>query len=357
MRHARFHSRPLRHVLTAAAGALVWTLAAHAAAADAVADFYKGKDLRLVISTTTGTGYDTYARAVGRHLGRHLPGNPNVIPQNMPGAGGIAAANHIYAVAPKDGTVIGMIQNTVPFEPMFENKAALFDATKLNWLGTPATEVGMFIVYHTSKVKTLRDAQSQEVIAGTTGTASTPAMYGRLFNQILHMKTRLVTGYPGQLELLLAMEKGEIDAMTSPFWSSLKVQRTTWYPEKTVQVLFQYGAAPHPDLKDVPFAPDLLGNAADKTLLTAASAPLGFGRPITAPPGIPADRLAALRDAMAATFKDPQFLAECEKQGIECTDTRSGPQLEDLIKQAYGAPEDIRKRLVAIQQGQSEDKK
>jgi tripartite-type tricarboxylate transporter receptor subunit TctC len=325
---------------------------APSARADAVSDFYKGKELRLIISTTVGTGYDAYARAVGRHLGRHLPGNPSIVPQNMPGAGGLAAANHLYTVAPKDGTVIGMIQNTVPFEPLFENKAALFDPVRMNWLGTPATEVGLFIVYHTSKIRTWRDAQSQEFIAGTTGTASTPAFYGRLFNQLLGLKTRLVGGYPGQLELLLAMEKGEIDGMTSPFWSSLKVQRPTWYRDQTARLLFQYGAAPHPDLKAVPFASDLVTNSNDKTLLAAAGAPLAAGRPIAAPPGVPADRLAALREAMAATFKDPQFIADCEKQGIECTDARSGLELETLIKDAYAAPADIKRRLIAIQLGQ-----
>jgi len=331
---------------------LMVALAGSPARADTVADFYRGKDLRLVISTTAGTGYDAYARAVGRHLGRHLPGNPSIVPQNMPGAGGITAANHIYAVAPKDGTVLGMIQNTVPFEPLFENKAALFDPVRFNWLGTPASEVGLFIVYHASKIRTLRDAQSLEFVAGTTGTASTPAFYGRLFNQLLGLKTRLVTGYPGQLELLLAMEKGEIDAMTSPFWSSLKVQRPTWHRERIVRILFQYGAAPHPELKEVPFASDLVTSAADKILLAAAAAPLAAGRPIAAPPGIPADRLAALRAAMMATFKDPQFIADCDKQGIECTDTRSGLELETLIKDAYAAPGDIKRRLIAIQLGQ-----
>jgi tripartite-type tricarboxylate transporter receptor subunit TctC len=354
-RHSVAFSFRLPHKGVAVAIA-VWTFAAPARA-DAVADFYRGKDLRFILSTSSGTGYDAYARAVGRHLGRHLPGNPNIVPQYMPGAGGILAANHIYAVAPKDGTVFGMIQNTVPFEPLFLNKAALFDVAKLNWLGTPATEVGLYVVYHTSKTKTLRDAQTQEVIAGTTGTASTPSFYGRLFNQILHTKTRLVPGYPGQLELLIAMERGEIEAMTSPFWSSLKVQRPTWYAEKRARILFQYGAAPHPELKDVPFAADLLDNEADKILLTAASASLGAGRPIAAPPGIPADRLAALTEAMAATFKDPLFIADCEKQGIDCTDSRTGPQLTALIRQAYAAPEAIRNRLIAIQLGQGDEKK
>ena len=167
-----------------------------------------------------------------------------------------------------------------------------------------------------------------ETIAGTTGTASTPAFYGRLFNQILQTKTKLIGGYPGQLELLLSMEQGETNAMTSPFWSSLKVQRPTWYPQKIVSIILQYGAAPHPELKDVPFAMDLVDNADDKLLLTAASAPFGFGRPYAAPPGVPPDRIATLRAAFAATFQDPQFLADCKKQGVECDDSRTGAQMD-----------------------------
>ena len=335
-----------RAALILAALAIAPTTQSHA---DAVADFYKGKDLRMVVSTTAGTGYDTYARAVARHLPRHMPGSPTIVVQNMPGAGGITAANYIYSVAPPDGTAFGMIQNTVPFEPLFENASARFDPMKMNWLGTPATEVGLYIVYRTSKVKTLRDAQMHETIAGTTGTASTPAFYGRLFNEILRTKTMLIGGYPGQLELLLSMEQGETNAMTSPFWSSLKVQRPTWYSQKIVSIIFQYGGAPHPELKDVPFAMDLVENTNDKILLTAASAPLGFGRPYAAPPAVPADRIAALRAAFAATFKDPQFLADCKKQGVECDDSRTGAQLDAQIREAYAIPAEIRKRLVALQ--------
>jgi tripartite-type tricarboxylate transporter receptor subunit TctC len=320
-----------------------------AARADAVADFYKGKDLRMIVSTTSGTGYDTYARAVARHLPRHIPGNPSIIVQNMPGAGGLLAANHIYALAPKDGTAFGMIQNTVPFEPLIENASARFDPMKMNWLGTPTTEVGLYIVYHTARVRTLRDAQERETIAGTTGTASTPAFYGRLFNQILKTKVRLIGGYPGQLELLLSMEQGETNAMTSPFWSSLKVQRPGWYEKKTIYIPFQYGAAPHPDLKDVPFAMDLVKDPSDKLLLTAAVAALGFGRPYAAPPGVAAERIAALRAGFAATFKDPAFIADCKKQGVECDDSRTGAQMDDHIRAAYSVPAEIKARMISMQ--------
>jgi len=324
-------------------------LAALPVGAEPVADFYQGKDLRMIVSTTTGTGYDTYARAVARHLPDHLPGRPNIIVQNMPGAGGLTAANNIFAIAPKDGTVFGMMQNTVPFEPLIENASARFDPMTMNWLGTPTTEVGLFIVYHTANVRTLKDAQEREVIAGTTGTASTPAFYGRLFNQILKTKVRLIGGYPGQLELLLSMEQGETNAMTSPFWSSLKIQRPGWYEKKTIYIPFQYGSAPHPDLKDVPFAMDLVKDPADKLLLTAAVAPLGFGRPYAAPPGVPPDRLAALRAAFAATFKDPDFLADCKKNGVECDDSRTGEQMVEHIRAAYGIPPEIRRRLIGMQ--------
>jgi len=338
-----------RFVALAFAAMLPALFAAHARA-DAVADFYKGKEVRLIISASIGGGYDIYARAVARHLGNHIPGNPTIVPQNMPAAGGLGAANHLYNVAAKDGTVIALFQNTVPLEPFFENKQAQFDAAKVGWLGTPTTEVAMYLIWHASRIKTLADAQQQEFVAGAAGAASTPAFYGRVFNQIFNFKARFITGYPGQNEILLAMENGEVEAMASPFWSSLKTARPDWYPEHKIHFLFQYGSEAHPDLNGVPIALDLLTNEADKTLLTAASAPLGLGRPFGAPPGIPADRLAALRTAMMATFKDPAFLADCEKQRLECSNAKTGAELESLINRAYATPADIRKRLIDIYQ-------
>jgi tripartite-type tricarboxylate transporter receptor subunit TctC len=325
-------------------------LYAAAARADAVADFYKGKEVRLIIPASIGGGYDIYARAVAKHLGGHIPGNPTIVPQNMPAAGGLGAANHLNNVAAKDGTVIALFQNTVPLEPFYENKQAQFDAAKFGWLGTPTTEVALYMFWHASKIGTLADAQSHEFVAGAAGAASTPAFYGRVFNQIFHFKARFITGYPGQNEILLAMENGEVEAMASPFWSSLKTARPEWYPEHKIRFLFQYGSEAHPDLKDVPHALDLLQSEPDKTLLTASSAPLGLGRPFAVPPGIPADRLAALRTAMMATFNDPQFRADCERQRLECSNAKTGAELEALINRAYATPADIRKRLIEIYQ-------
>ena len=320
------------------------------ARADPVADFYRSKDLRLIISASAGGGYDIYARVLAQHLHEHIPGNPTIVPQDMPAGGGLAAANYMYNVADRDGSVIAAIQNTVPFEPFFGNAQARFDPLKLNWLGTPTTEVALYIIWHNSRTKTLQDAQSQDFIAGGAGSASTPVFYGRVFNQILGMKARFIAGYPGQNEILLAMENGEVEAMPSPFWSSLKTSRPRWVPDHLVNVLFQYGAKPHPELTGIPFAPDLLKNDSDRLLLAAASAALGLGRPFAAPPEVPAERLDALRTAMMETFKDPAFLADCQKQRLECSDARSGSAITDLIAQAYAIPIAVKKRLIDIYQ-------
>jgi tripartite-type tricarboxylate transporter receptor subunit TctC len=332
--------------------ALAFLAAAQASAsAQGVADFYRGKQVALIVAASTGGGYDTIGRAVARHLGNHIPGNPAVVVQNMPAAGGLGAANHLYNVAPKDGTVIVAFQNTVPLEPFFDNKQAQFDAAKVGWLGTPSTEVALYMFWHTSKIMTVKDAQTREFVAGAAGAASTPAFYGRVFNQLLHFKARFIVGYPGQNEILHALEAGEVEAMASPFWSSLKTSRPTWYPEKKMRFLFQYGGSlPHSELKEVPLALDFLTEQADRTLLMVASAPLGLGRPFGAPPGIPAERLAALRAAMMATFRDPAFLADCAKLRLECDTPRTGEQLDALIAQAYAAPADVRQRLIAMYQ-------
>src|SRR4029079_16843155 len=240
---------------------------------------------------------------------------------------------------------------TVPLEPFFENKQAQFDASKVGWLGTPSTETALYMFWHTSKIRTLKDAQTNEYVAGAAGAASTPAFYGRVFNQLFNFNARFIVGYPGQNEILHALEAGEVEAMASPFWSSLKTSRPTWRKEGNVRFLFQYGGTePHPELKDVPLVLNMLQNDADKTLLTVAAAPLALGRPFGVPPGVPADRLAALRDAMMATFKDPAFQADCAKLRLECDAPRTGEQLGALINQAYGAPADIRKRLIGMYQ-------
>jgi tripartite-type tricarboxylate transporter receptor subunit TctC len=312
------------------------------------ADFYNGKIVRLIIGAGTGSGYDMYARLVARHWQQHIPGKPTIIGQNLTGAGGVAMANYLYNVAEKDGTVIGLVQNTVPFERLFGNTSAAFDADKFGWIGSPTTETAVYITYHTSRIKTLQDAQKNPVTVGSTGVNSTYAFNTRIFNEILGMKARLVNGYPGSTEIALAMERGEIEGASAPFWASLKTQRPDWYPKKLANFLVQYGPRAHPELPDVPFALDLVKKEGDRTLLIAASAPFALGRPFAAPPGVPADRLEILRKSFHSTMGDPEFVNDCTAHNIECSDVHIGPQLVETNKQIYEMPANIRARLVAI---------
>jgi tripartite-type tricarboxylate transporter receptor subunit TctC len=237
------------------------------AQADPVADFYRGKTVNVLIGVGVGGEYDLQARLVARHIGKHIPGNPTVVVKNMPGAGGIVAGNHLYNAAERDGTVIACVQNNVPFEPLYGTKQAQYDATKFNWLGSPSTEVALITVWHTTPVNTVEDAKTYELKLGSSGANSTPSFYARLASEALGVKIKLVVGYPGQNEALLAMERGEIDGYPSAFYNSLMATRPTWIKEKKVKLLVQFGAAKESALPDVPFAPDLAKNPDDKLLI------------------------------------------------------------------------------------------
>jgi tripartite-type tricarboxylate transporter receptor subunit TctC len=318
-----------------------------AARADAVSDFYTGKDVKLVVSSSPGGGYDTYARLISRHIGPFIPGKPGIIVQNMPGAGGIKAGNFLYNVAPRDGGVIGGLQNGVPFEPLFRRKEARFDPLMFNWLGTPNSEVGMLLVWHSVPVQTLADATRRETIMGSSGAASTPSFYARILNEVFGTRLKLITGYPGQTEAFLAMERGELEGYPSTFWSSLKATRPDWIKDNKVRLLVQYGRKPHPELPDVPVARDLAKSADDKALLDLAMAPLVLGRPYLAPPEVPTDRVAALRGAMMSAFADAAFRAEAKKLRLE-VDPQSGEEMTGLLRTTYAAPKPVVERLIKI---------
>jgi tripartite-type tricarboxylate transporter receptor subunit TctC len=327
-------------------GAALAASAAHAA--DPITAAYQGKQLKIIISSSPGGGYDLYARTIARHLGEHLPGAPTIVPQNMPGAGGIKAANYIYTVAPKDGLNVAALQNTVPFEPMYGTKQAIFDPDKLNWLGSPTKEVAFLLVWHTVPVNSLDDAKNHELILGASGGASTPAFYARVLSSVFNFKVKLINGYPGQTESFLAMERGENEGYSSTFWSSLKTTHPEWITEKKVKILVQYALEPHPELKDVPFALDIIKNPEDRQLMEVASAPLSLGRPMVAPPGVADDRVAALRTAMMATFTDPAFKADCETARLECDAPVSGDETQAIINRMYGSPAPVLARLRQI---------
>ena len=328
--------------------AAVLVFGAAAAHGEDLADAYKGKQIKLIISSAVGGGYDAYSRTVARYWGNHIPGNPTIVPQNMPGAGGVKAGNYLWEAASKDGLTVGNLQNTVPFEPLLGNKLALFDTNKFNWLGSPSKEVALLAVWYTVPVNTIADAKRHELIMGASGANSTPAFYARVLQAVFDIKIKLIVGYPGQTEALLGTEKGENEGYPSAFWSSLKVVKPDWIKDKKLKFPVQYALEPHPDLKDVPFALDIIANAEDKQLMEVASAQLTLGRPMLAPPGVAAERIAMLRTSLAATFKDPAYLADCEKQRLECDAPVTGEQMQSILKRAYDTPEPVLNRLRKI---------
>jgi len=323
----------------------VLALCASPAHAQSVADFYKGKSVTIVVSTSAGGGYDTMARAIARFIGKHVPGNPIFVVRNMPGAGGITAVNWLYNTAEKDGSVIGLVQNGTPLEPLFGTKEARYEATKFNWLGTPSFEVSMVLVWHTVPVNSVDDLKTRETNMGASGANSTPAFYTRLLNATLGTKMKLIAGYPGQNDAFLAMERGELDGYPSVFYSALTSTRPNWLRDKTAKAIVQYGPERLKELPAVPFAPDLVANADDKLLMQAAFAPQALGRPLLAPPGVPADRVAALRKALADTFADPEFKAEAQRIGLIVNAPRSGEELQQVIVDAYATPSRVVDRL------------
>jgi tripartite-type tricarboxylate transporter receptor subunit TctC len=318
--------------------------------AQSAEEFYKGKTLNFLISSAPGGGYDTLGRLVARHLPNHFPGNPLVVLRNMPGAGGIVAINHLYSVAPKDGATFALVQNNTPFSPLLGTQQARYDASKFNWLGSPSTETGLLAVWRTVPVNTFEDIQKREINVASNGAGSTESFFAHLFNATLGTKMKIVYGYPSVTEAFLAMQRGEIDGYPSIFYSSLMSTQPTWVKDGMLKLLLQFGAQKEPALPNVPFAADLMKTEEDKLLLKTGIANLSVGRPFAAPPEVPADRVALLRAALAATFKDPKFLADAASINIVVNNPRTGPELAETIAETYRTPLAIIEKLRLLYQ-------
>lgn len=312
---------------------------------------FRGRVVNLIVSTAAGTGYDLYGRTVARHWSRHIPGNPTITVQNMVGAGGLTASNLLYNVSPKDGLTIGLVQSTVPYEPFFGNKQANFDPLKFNWLGTPSQETSTMIVWHNVPVQSLDEARKRGLTLAATGAASTPAFYARIITTLLGVPIKVIAGYKSQNDVFIAMERGEHEGSAGTFYSTLKANKSDWLADKKLRVLLQYGSRPNPELKGVPFALDLITNQQDRELMEIASAPLVVGRPLVLPPGVPTERVTALRRSLDATFKDKAYLADCAKQSIACDEALTGEEITALLIKSYNAPAAARDRLLAIYKG------
>jgi tripartite-type tricarboxylate transporter receptor subunit TctC len=320
-------------VLTLAGLLFAITGPAHA---DDVADFYKGKTVRIVVGVGVGSGYDINARALARHLAAHIPGNPTVIVQNQPGAGSLTMTNTLYGAGPFDGTVIGASFNGLPTTPLLQPAGAHFDATKLNWIGSTNRESQVMYVWHTAPQQTLNDLYSKEMIVGAQAPGSTQYDYPVLARALFGMKFKVITGYESTPKIHLAMERGEVHG-TWANWSTLKAIAGDWLKDKKVRLLAQWDLKKHPEMPDVPMFLDVAKTEADKQALQLALARLEFGRPFFMPPNVPAERVNAIRRAFDATMKDKEFLAEADKLKIEI-DPLSGEQVAALIGQIYQTP-------------------
>ncbi len=323
-----------------AAGALLGALIAQPVAAGSVADFYKGKTITIYIGYSPGGGYDAYARTVGRHIGRHIPGNPGTVAKNRPGAGSLKLANELYNTLPRDGTAIGTIGRGIPMEPLFGTKEAKFEPSKFNWLGSANNEVSVCVSWHTSPIKTLNDFLNKEMIVGGTGPGADTDTFPKVLNNVIGTKLKLVTGYPGGNNINLAIERGEVQGRCGWSWSSVKSTRAQWLRDKKINVLLQMSTAKHPEMPDVPFVMDLAKTEKDRKVLKLVFARQAWGRPFVAPPGVPADRVKALQAAFMATMKDPKFLEDAKKQKLEIAPI-SGAEIGRLMVALYASPKDI----------------
>ncbi len=316
-------------------------LAPHPARAQTpVAEFYRGKTVTLIVGYSAGGGYDTYARVLARHIGEHIPGNPAVVVQNMPGAGSLRAANYLYNVASKDGLTFGMFGRGLAMEPLIGTSATQFEAAKFHWLGSGTEEASVFVTWHASGVKTWADMLEKTFSVGGEGSGSDPDVYAALLKNSFGVKLRLITGYPGTAEIALALERGEMDGRASWSWSSLRALKPDWIAEKKVNMPVQLNLNKNPELPDVPLLTEFARNDRQRASLKIILSRQTMGRPFMAPPGLPDDRKAALRAAFDATMHDPEFLAEAKARGQEVNPV-SGAEIDKLLAELYATPKDV----------------
>jgi tripartite-type tricarboxylate transporter receptor subunit TctC len=314
------------------------------ASAQSVEEFYKGKTFTIVVGSDVGGGYDTNARLLSRHIGRFIPGNPTVIVQNRPGAGSITAANYIYSAAPKDGTVIGMVQRGIPLFKLTNQPGVQYDPEKYTWIGNMSSEVGVAMVWHTSPVQKTEDLFTKEIVVGGSGSGAENETGPRLINAILGTKFKVIGGYKSQTEALLAMERGELAGIGSMSWPSLKTNKAEELKSGKIRVLMQNGLKRDKDLPNVPLSLELAKTDADRQALEFYFTQNTIARPILAPPGVPADRVAALRAAVIAMGKDQEFKDDAAKLGLD-SDVTSGDEVQRIVEKLVRTPPDVVKRV------------
>jgi tripartite-type tricarboxylate transporter receptor subunit TctC len=303
------------------------------------------KPFNVYIGYSAGGGYDVYGRTVARHIGKHLPGKPNVVVNNMPGAGSMRLANWLYNVAPKDGNTIGTFARGIAFDTLLGQPGAQFDATKFNWIGSANDEVSVCVAWHTSGVTKFEQVLERELVVGGTGGSADTDQFPKVFNSVLGAKMKIVAGYPGGNDINLAMERGEVSGRCGWSWSSVISTQPGWLKEKKINVLVQLSLNKHEDLPHVPIITDFAKDDITRGVFNLVFARQVMGRPFAAPPGVPADRVAVVRKAFLETMKDEQLLAEAKKAQLEISQV-SGETVQKLVEDAYKMPPEVVKRTI-----------
>jgi tripartite-type tricarboxylate transporter receptor subunit TctC len=333
-----------QRIALVAAVASLWPTAV---GAQSVEEFYRGRSITMLVGGGAGGGYDTYARIFARHMTRHIPGNPNIIAKNMPAAAGLAAAGTLYTTADKDGATIAAFTNGAAMDPLLGNPSARYDAQKFNWLGSIGKLQNVCATWHLSPVKTIAVARSREVIVAAAGATSNTAIVPRALNALIGTKFKVIAGYDTGSGLTLAVERGEAEGICGLSWSTMKASRPHWIRDKLLNVIVQMGLDKLPDLPDVPSALDLVDDPESKQVLELILIRQEAGRPFAAPPGVPSDRLAALRHAFEATLGDAEFRADADKAQLEI-EPLTAAEIETLLAKAYSAPKPIVQKAAAL---------
>jgi tripartite-type tricarboxylate transporter receptor subunit TctC len=325
--------------------ALAALAGANQAAAQTPEDFYKGRTIDFVIGYPPGGSNDTWGRLLGRHIGKHIPGKPNVVPKNMPGAGSFLAANTVFTVSPKDGSVIAIAAPTAPLDERLGTQGVRFKSAEFGWIGRVDSLVNMAFLWKTSPVKTFADALTTQSTLSATGVGSTVYVYPNVINHLLGTKFKLVLGYKGSSEAMLAVERGEVEGHSTS-WVALKVAHPSWIAEKSVNIIVQFALKRHPEMADVPTAIEVARTDEQRAILAPVMNAAEVGSAFFTTPGVPTDRLTALRRAFDATMKDPEFLADVERTRLSVNPV-AGEELQKLVGEVSTLPPDLLEKVRA----------
>jgi tripartite-type tricarboxylate transporter receptor subunit TctC len=301
-------------------------------------DFFKGRSLQLIIGYSVGGGYDAYARLLGRFMGNHIPGNPVLVPQQMPGAGSLRAANYIYTAAAKDGTVFGTFSRNMGISPLVDK--AEFDSRRFTWLGSVTDDNVLCVTAKASPIKNWDDFLSKPSSFGGEGAGADPDIWTLFYKNVFNAKVRLVSGYPGTNDIVLAMERGEVDGLCGISWSTIKTRHQDWLTEHSVNLIVQAALKKEPEIASIPLMTDLATQPKQQQIGEVLLSGLAMARPFAAPPDIPADHKAVLLDAFDATMSDPEFLSEAAKQNFDVRPVKASV-IDALLSQVYAIPKDV----------------